>query len=128
VASRDVVEAALEDALHRRLVSASWVERSARRAGRRSATLLSLLAERAPGQAATESTLEDSIVRLLRGAGRPPPVRQYRLPGRSERIDLAYPEAKLAIEAQSMAWHAEPRRSAAGLRQAQPAHAARGAC
>ena len=44
-------------------------------------------------------------MRVLRRAGAPPPVRQYKLPS-GERIDLAYPHARLAIEAQSMAWHA----------------------
>lgn len=107
------VESALEDGVHRGLVSQGWAERTLQRAGGRgragTAALRGLLAERAPGQAATESVLEDEIVRLLRHAGLPPPVRQFEIAvpgGKSVRIDLAYPEARLAIEAQSMAWHA----------------------
>jgi very-short-patch-repair endonuclease len=54
------------------------------------------------------SPLEDSLVALLHRAGLPEPVRQHWIapPGRPPiRVDLAYPAFRLAIEAQSVAWH-----------------------
>ena len=112
VAPVDVVEAAIEDALHRQLVSYSWLDRSLERTGESgrdgAGVLRSVLATRASGQAPTESPLEDALVRLLRRAGLPNPVRQHwiTVPGRAPvRLDLAYPEERLAIEVQGMAWH-----------------------
>jgi hypothetical protein len=108
-----VVEAALEDALHRKLVTRSWLERSLERTGvpgRDGAGVLRcLLRARDPALVPTESALEDALVRLLRRAGLPEPVRQYWITASGRppvRVDLAYPGARLAIEAQSMAWHA----------------------
>jgi len=112
VLAADRVEPALEDALHRALVTTATLERTLARAGAMgrdgTATLRALLAARAPGQAATESPLEDEVVRVLRRACLPDPVRQHvvRTPaGRQVRLDLAYPRQGVAIEAQGAAWH-----------------------
>ncbi len=59
---------------------------------------------RDPATAPTESVLEDRLVAVLRRGGLPEPVRQHRVGG--VRVDLAYPEAWLAIEADSRVWHA----------------------
>lgn len=103
----DKVEMALEDALLRGLVSMPWLAQSADRlggSGRRGAALLQrLVTERDPDAAPTESVLEDVILQLLREAGLPEPVRQFRV-GRV-RIDLAYPAVRLGIEADSRRWH-----------------------
>lgn len=61
-----------------------------------------------PGMEAAESVLEAELVRLLVGSGLPEPMQQLPLPwreGRPGRIDLAYPEAHLLIEADSRRWH-----------------------
>ncbi|HEX6596790.1 MAG TPA: hypothetical protein VF045_07635 [Acidimicrobiales bacterium] len=107
------LEPALEDALHRKLVSVAHLERTLARLAARgrdgTSALRTLLACRAPDQAATESPLEDDLIRVLVRAGLPEPARQHwvHLPGGpSFRLDVSYPDRRLAIEAQSMAWHA----------------------
>ena len=106
------VEQALEGAIHRGLVTIGDLDRLLRRVGARgrdgTGVLRELLRERVPGQAPTESPLEDDLVRLLRRANLPEPARQHvvRLHGgRTVRIDLAYPAHKIAIEAQGFVWH-----------------------
>lgn len=108
----EVVEGAMEDALHRGVVSAAALERTLGRAGAMgrngTATLRALLAGRYPGLAPTESPLEDDLVRLLHRSGLPEPVRQHVVgrPGdHLVRVDLAYPHHRVAIEAQGAAWH-----------------------
>lgn len=112
VAPLEAVEPALEDAIHRRLVTLPWLRKTLDRAGASgrggTAVLRSLLDERAPGQGETESTLEDEILRVLRAGGLPEPVRQHRvvLPnGDLKRLDICYPDSWLAIEGQSLIWH-----------------------
>lgn len=110
--SHCLVEPALEDAVHRGLVTLSSVRATLERAGAHgragTAVLRALVAERAPGRQPTESPLEDALAGLLRRHGLPEPRRQHRvrLPGGSVvRLDLAYPESKLAIEADGRIWH-----------------------
>jgi very-short-patch-repair endonuclease len=54
-----------------------------------------------------ESTFEDRVFEALRAAGLPLPVAQHRvvLAGGHRRIDLAYPDAKIAIECDGFEWH-----------------------
>jgi very-short-patch-repair endonuclease len=106
------VEAAMEDALLRGLVTLGSLRRLLERVGEHgrdgSGVLRSLVAERHPGAAPTESRLEDAILRILRAHGLPEPVRQHpvALPaGREARIDLAYPDVKVGIEADGRIWH-----------------------
>lgn len=107
-----LVEAAMEDALFRGLVSEAALRRVLDRAGTHgrngTAVLRDLLDRREPGRAPTESPLEDELVRLLRRHGLPEPVRQHPVAlgaGREARIDLAYPELRLGIEADGRRWH-----------------------
>jgi very-short-patch-repair endonuclease len=107
-----LVEAAMEDALFRGLTTPGSLRRVLDRvgaSGRNGTAVLSALAEaRTPGQAPTESPLEDAIVGVLRRHGLPEPVRQHRVRtsgGRTLRLDLAYPDIKLAIEADGRIWH-----------------------
>jgi very-short-patch-repair endonuclease len=79
-------------------------------AGRRGAGLLRILLDERP---ATErpmgSEFEAGLFRALREAGLPLPVPQYRVlmaDGTEVFLDFAYPEVKLAIEADSFIWHA----------------------
>ena len=107
VAAVPLVESALEDALLRRLVTFDLLTRTVERLGgpgRRGAGVLRRLLEaRGPGAAPTESPLEDALFRLLRRAGLPLPVRQYEVGG--VRLDMAYPDRRLGIEADSRIWH-----------------------
>jgi very-short-patch-repair endonuclease len=77
--------------------------------GRPGAKLLrGVLARRLPGRAPPESRLENLLSRVLRDGGLPEPVRQYPFPGRrlgEGRVDAAYPEARLVIEADGRRWH-----------------------
>ena len=59
-----------------------------------------LLGERLPGYDPGDSDLETRVLRLLVASGFLPPVQQHRLRlgSRTIRIDLAYPEDRLAIE------------------------------
>ena len=107
-----LVEAAMEDALFRGLVREAALGRLLDRAGTHgrngTAALRDLLDERERGRASTESPLEDDLVRLLRRHGLPDPVRQHVVvlgDGRKVRIDLAYPELRLGIEADGRRWH-----------------------
>src|SRR5262249_34346791 len=108
VASLTVVESALEDAVHRGLVSPTWLERTLRRCGAPgrdgTADLRLLLDQRGTDAAASEGAVEDEIIRILRRAGLPDPVRQH--PVGAVRLDISYPQSRIAVEAQSVMWHA----------------------
>lgn len=107
VAPVEAVESALEDALMRRLVTfallAGTLERLGRRGRRGAAVLRALVEERDPATAPTESVLEDALLRVLRRAGLPEPLRQYQVGGL--RLDFAYPHLRLGLEADSRIWH-----------------------
>lgn len=68
-----------------------------------------VLEARGKDLALSESVLEARLFELLVEAGLPEPVRQHPLPWRTSaagRVDLAYPEARLLIEADGRRWHA----------------------
>ncbi|MGH9226301.1 MAG: endonuclease domain-containing protein [Acidimicrobiales bacterium] len=115
VAPRHLVEGALEDALHRKLVSVSWLERTLCIPSSRGRPGTGVVAELLTGRgdaAATESVLEDLLVQLLRDAGLPEPTRQHRVsvPGHgSVRIDVAFVPELVAIEGQGLASHSSGR-------------------
>jgi very-short-patch-repair endonuclease len=104
----EVLEAALEDVLHRGLTTPATIERrlvslgGSGRAGAR--RLRRLLAQR--DEAPAGSRLEVRVWRLLRGAGLRP-VRQYavRCEGRRFRLDFAWPNLKVAVEAEGFVAH-----------------------
>jgi very-short-patch-repair endonuclease len=105
-------DAVLDHVLGERKVSASQVRRCLERLGsrgRRGAGVLSdLLASRQTGPRRPESTFEWRLLRALSANRLPPPIPQYviRLPNRrTARVDFAYPEARLAIEADSYRYH-----------------------
>lgn len=105
------LEAALESALRRGQTSVRrllWrLETLAPQGRRGSAAMRRCLAERG-SSAPAESPLEVRLLRLLRVAGLPEPVRQFEVRDQRRilaRLDLAYPEALLAIEADGYAHH-----------------------
>jgi very-short-patch-repair endonuclease len=113
VADKEAVEAALEDALRRRLVTLRTLHQTLDRLGRRgqrgAATLRHLLDERS-NAAPAESQLEIRLLRLLRRSGLPQPVRQWPIVEDGKvvaRVDLAYPERGAAIEADGYIYDSE---------------------
>jgi very-short-patch-repair endonuclease len=66
-----------------------------------------LIAERVHEQGLAESPFERRLMRLLRRAGMPLPVCQLAIsePGFTARVDFAYPDERLVIEADSYRWH-----------------------
>ena len=102
------LEPAVEDAVVRGLAPYRSLRRTIDELGGRgrrgTAGLRELVEARDPATAPTESVLVDRLVAVLRRGGLPEPVRQHRVGG--VRVDLAYPEAALAIEADSRVWHA----------------------
>jgi very-short-patch-repair endonuclease len=116
VVTPDVLEAALDDALTRHLVTCAHLARrldALGRPGRRgSGVLARLLQERAGGKPRSTSDFERRFFRILRQGGLPLPVPQFpvHLPtGRPAAIDYAYPDVLLAIECDSYLHHSSKR-------------------
>ena len=102
---------AVDDALRRRILTLPALDRCLARLagapGRRPAVVQEVLAARLPGYDPGDSDLETRVLRLVVGAGFPPPAQQHRvrIGGRSVRIDLAYPVLRLAIELDGWEFH-----------------------
>ena len=106
------LEGALDDALRRGQVSVGSMLETLRRLGTRgrrgAGTLRELLHVRESGTRPTESPLERRVLALLRAAGLPEPVRQYVISNNEAfvaRIDLAYPDLRLAVEVDGYRYH-----------------------
>jgi len=79
--------------------------RIARRGKPGSAALRKIIDERSD-EAANASRLERYGLELLRSTGLPDPVLEFPIPwNRFRRFDVAYPDAKVAIEWDSRRWH-----------------------
>jgi hypothetical protein len=100
----DVLGRAVDDALRRKLLHLPELVRCHRRAaegpGRPSAAMGRVLAERGPGYDPGGSDRERQVARTLIAAGLPTPVPQHRVvvAGRTFRLDLAYPAARVGLE------------------------------
>jgi hypothetical protein len=97
----------LDYALARRLVTRA--DLAARAALSHNSVLGQLLAERPASPRPMGSDFEAGLFRALQAAGLPVPLPQYRVlleDGSAVFLDFAYPEVKLAIEADSYLWHA----------------------
>lgn len=106
---------AVNDVLCRSITSlpglVRFLQRRAAR-GRNGTTLLrELVAEQVRAGAPTESWLEDRLLDFVRARGYPEPVRQLwlRVPGRRVRLDLAWPEWKVDLEADGRLFHTSPK-------------------
>ena len=88
----------VDDALRRRLVHLADLLHC--HGNRHTAAMARVLAERAPGHDPGGSDRELRVARTLVAGGLPPPVPQHTvlLPGRTCRLDLAYPDDRIAIE------------------------------
>src|SRR5207248_6635125 len=111
VSSPWTVEQAVDEALRRKLVTLRTLAHVAEdldgRGRRRCTAMREILSRRAPGYHPGDSNPEKRIAELLVRAGLPTPTRQHRvrLGTRTVRIDLCYPEAKVAIEYDSWGFH-----------------------
>jgi predicted transcriptional regulator of viral defense system len=109
------LEDCLEEAIFQRLTDVpSMLERLHNGLrGTRGATMLRQLIEiRDPLWKPTESDFETLLFRTLRKAGLPLPDRQHRVyenPSIVTRLDFAYPDALLAVPADSYRWHGNRR-------------------
>ena len=106
------LEHSLDFVLRRRLATLPRLHWTVDRLGRRgragSALLRSLLEARDPSEPVPESKLERLLLRVISEAGLKRPQLQYevRQGGRFvARVDFAYPDVKLAIEADGRDWH-----------------------
>jgi very-short-patch-repair endonuclease len=109
IVSAEVLEEALDDALRRRLVTIAWLRwriDELKRPGKPGIGVIeALCAAREDDGKLSESILEDKLYRVLTKARLPEPVRQYevRIGGRVYRLDFAYPDQLIAIEADGYA-------------------------
>jgi very-short-patch-repair endonuclease len=107
--SRDALEGILDEFLRRELVRLPRLERRlVVLCGRPGVRHLRRLVEERRGSAISESELETRLLRALRESGLPTPIGQYEVrdDGRFvARVDFAYPEVKLAIEAYGGRYH-----------------------
>lgn len=117
VVSADRVKQALDDALRRGVALASIEEALDRlhRPGRSGTSVLAgVLGRPDRSQTVPDTWFERLVQRLAQGDALPPPVPQH--PVRDAggrlvaRLDLAWPEAMLGLEAHSDRWHYGPRR------------------
>ncbi len=102
----------LDEGLRRRLLTLTALHACASRLsipapGRRPVIVQSLLAARIPGYDPGDSDLETRCWQAIRAAGLPLPVPQFRVSigDHRYRIDLAYPDARLAIEVDGFDFH-----------------------
>lgn len=112
VTEEEMVEVALDDALRRGLTSIPrlrWrLEELASKGRRGVGVLRGLLNARDLTKAPPESVLEARLIRMLRRARLPEPTKQYEVRQRGRllaRVDLAYPELRVAIEADGYRYH-----------------------
>jgi very-short-patch-repair endonuclease len=107
----DELGALLDEAMRRRLTSLSrvtaCVARLGRAPGRSPKRLAQVLARRIPGYDPGDSDLETYVWRVLLEAGLPAARRLHRVEigGRTFKIDLAYPDRKIAIEVDGFDFH-----------------------
>jgi very-short-patch-repair endonuclease len=99
-----MVERAVDEALRRKLVTlralAAVADDLAGRGRSRCTVMRAILEHRLPGYEPGDSRPEQRLVDVLARAGLPAPTRQHAVSigGKRYRIDLCYPEAKIAIE------------------------------
>lgn len=108
------LEFALEDALNQGLVSLPRLQARLGELigpGRRGPGVLARILENRPYGGPAESNLEVKALQALRAAQIPLPQRQHRLRlgDKDMRLDLAYPEFGIAIECDSVKFHATTR-------------------
>ncbi|MEA2477509.1 MAG: hypothetical protein QOC87_1708, partial [Actinomycetota bacterium] len=111
VLDADVLEEIVDDTLARRLISVPRLKLELQNAPatRKGVKELRRIVDgRSDGQRPSQSNFETRLMRVLRAAKLPLPIRQFeiRIPGHPViRPDLCYPEYRVIIEADSYRWH-----------------------
>lgn len=111
VVSPDVLESALERALHQRMTTVPRLQKRLQQVARPGrpgvSALRSILDLRTPTLAASESELELLLWQILRRHGVPLPERQVKvtIAGRNYRLDLAYRAERIFIEGDGFGVH-----------------------
>jgi hypothetical protein len=113
VVGPSLVELAVDDALRRQLVSRETLRGVLGRLGRSgrngAGVLRRVLSLRDPSVSVPESFMETRLLQLLRRHGVPEPEPQYEVYDAHgtfvARVDAAYPEARVAIEYESLQYH-----------------------
>jgi very-short-patch-repair endonuclease len=108
--SPDELEAVLNEGIRRNLLSLPAITSRPERFGplrRGTAVVRAVLDRQLPGRRPPESVLETRFLQLIRSAGLPEPVGQYRVRvnGAVLRLDFAYPRSNIAIELDGAAFH-----------------------
>jgi very-short-patch-repair endonuclease len=106
VVGSDMLEEAVDDVLCRRLCRLD--ELTAPR-GRRGSAVLRAVLDAWNGDALPDGVAEMRVVRRLLDVGLPQPARQHEIHHKGQfvaRVDLAYPDDRLAIELDGFRWHA----------------------
>jgi hypothetical protein len=108
----DPFRTAVEDAVLRRLTTpldlVCILERLGGPGRRGAAHLRAVVAGLVPAPV-LESRLEAALLRLIRASGAPPPTTQHEVVvarGRRVRFDFAWPQRRVAVEADGRRWHA----------------------
>jgi len=103
----DALEEALDDALRRRLVTVAGMRKELRRRRPGVKVLGRLIDARAGMRRVPETVFETKLLRVLRAGGLPLPAVQHWI-GRY-RVDFAYTDERLVIEADGFQWHSSRR-------------------
>lgn len=97
VVSPALLEEAVDDVLCRRLVCVDRIDPATK--------ALRTVLDAWNGDGEAQTLAEMRLVRALLGAGLPSPVRQHWIAPAHARVDLAYPDQRIAIELDSFRWH-----------------------
>ncbi len=106
VVGADMLEEAVDDVLCRQLCR---LDELTAPAGRRGSVALRAVLDAWNGDALPDGVAEMRVVRRLLDVGLPQPARQHEIHHRGQfvaRVDLAYPDERLAIELDGFRWHA----------------------
>jgi very-short-patch-repair endonuclease len=116
VFQRDRLELVLEDALRKRMTAIPQLKDLLEGRGRGlpgAAPLRTLVERRDPNTRSTDTRFEAKLLALLRTARLPLPLPQFTITAQGHfigRVDFAYPDHRLVIEAHSFRWHSGRKR------------------
>lgn len=107
----EIVDQAVRRGMTTYVAIAEEQESLSRRGKRGMLKLRRVLAPRLGGTFVSDSTLESRLLQVLMDGGLPRPDTQFRPPWLRHvngRVDLAYPNARVIIEGDSLKWHGTP--------------------